>query len=582
MNRLREHICWCAAAVLAGGLGFSVARIAPSSGPEERHPPVATASGSRPNEDFDPKPDQTKKASGLENLRGALKSRSSLNRAQRLFAALSSMSADNFRSFASKPERVADLECFPAGDLQTAVWDAFVERWLEVDSAGAFPALIRADDELNQHQLVGSLELMDSLAHVKPEAVLASLSGGASAKLLSSSYGILNVIPAAFEHLAERDPSSARKYLDACPPAQRDAAESAIADGIARHDPAAGASLAVDLKNPDVLRVALESAENIGPGVMNEVLEAAAGKIPFDSRFAPLVLAHPELPWRSDGAAESASQTGTALGAELLHEAVVLTPEQRKKVLMNADNFPRALRGDLILATLNAWAAEEPQKAMEWALANPSSASASDTRNLPVVWTANAWLRSDPAAARAWLSQQSPAEWRDDCLNNAAAFLALSGKVQEAIALFRPTAGANAAVNITYLAEAQAKADPAAAALWLQGLPTEADTVPATTQVLESWIQKDPEAAARWVEALPSGVRRDRAMRSYAQAAAEHDPEAAGAWAVSIGDPAQRRAAAEVVFQKMDQSDPAGARAWLQSLPAVDAEWRDRYSRMPR
>ena len=575
MNRSRDSICWCAAAIFAGGLGFAAARLAPHTGREVIRPPVEAGFASKPDGSSSLTP--AEKAAAPVDLKGALKSRSPLDGAQRVFAALSLMGADDFRTFASKPERLADLEYFPTGDLQNAVWDAFVERWLKVEPDAAMQTMFRAAEQLNKQHLVGGGELLDAMARVNPEAVLAAL----SEKNPAASYAIQEAVRAGFEALAQRDPARARRYLGAYPAEFRSWAEVAVARGIARSDPAAGALLAADLKSGEVFQTALESAEDIGPGMVREVVEAASGKIRFDQTNSPFVLAHPEMPW-ANGSDKPASQAGSSIGPELLRAAGRLTPEQRSRILANPGNLPGAIRLDLMLATLHAWAADEPQKALEWALAHPSPVPQGETKYLPVIWTANAWLRSDPVAACEWLSRQPSSQWRDDCLSNAAALIAASGNVQEAIALFRPTAGPNAAVNITQIALAQSKADPATAAAWLQGLPAQAETGPATTQVLESWIQKDPEAAASWVEALPPGARHDQAMSSFAQAAAGHDPVAAGAWAVSIGDPAQRRAAAAIVFQKMDQSNPAGARAWLQSLPDADAEWRDRFARLPQ
>jgi hypothetical protein len=462
-------------------------------------------------------------------------------------------------------------------EYHDAFVDALIARWFVVDPEGALPAIRELEKKLIRSPgsvWQGSGEFFKAVARVRPEALLGALPEKASWN--RSDF----TIPAAFTSLATRDPPAARRFLErVADPDQRKAAEIAIAQGIAKNDPLAAVALAHTLNSADVFQAALKAAEHAGAGTLHAVLMANARKFPIGYNLPELVLQHPDEDWSGLVGDEPEKTVGVTL--QTMSEAARLTPEERDRRLAGLDRLPPELREKIASALVSAWAKDDPQAAGDWAVAYARGDSQpSESQRVNAAFYQ--WLQADRAAALAWCAHLPASPLRDELGNNAAAFLARDGKLDEAQALFHPQPGASSAKLIASIAAARGKDDPAAAALWLDSLPPDTDTTMAIKPVLEKWVDLDASAAASWVEAQPAGPRRETALEAYTRAAAELDPAAAGEWAATIADRQARAKAAEYVFDQMDRRDPAAARQWLRALSGVDAAWRERFIRLHR
>lgn len=81
-----------------------------------------------------------------------------------------------------------------------------------------------------------------------------------------------------------------------------------------------------------------------------------------------------------------------------------------------------------------------------------------------------------------------------------------------------------------------AKADPEAAARWVEGLQADQGAMASAGGVAAGWAGYDETAASGWVNHLPPGQARDGAAAGLADTLAGMDAEAAWQWAASVSD----------------------------------------------
>ncbi len=513
-----------------------------------------------------------------ERLSATFHPKSPLESAARALAVIDAMTAEDFQHLGDHPGSVPTPSTHGFDqEYNRAFMDAFVERWLVVDPAGAVAGIRELEKKMVMpgSQWAGAGEFLSALARTHSEMVLGSLPEKAVWDPFDHS------LFTAFAELAKREPAAARSYLERfADPQQRKSAEIAIAQGVAENDPVAAVALARTLDSQAVFDAALAAAKGRGAGAVRDVLMANAKKFPVGNALPELALRDPDEDWEAL-AGDVPDETRGVL-VQTVTEAGRLTPEELARRIAGLDRFPPNLRNLMGGMLVGAWAEEDPRAASEWALAHAKA----DDSEAPESQRVNAafyqWLRADEAAALDWCTHLPGSPLRDNISNGAAASLARAGKIDEALAILGPHPGAKSSDAIAAIAESRAEGDPAAAAAWIDSLPPEIETTGAVNEIVEKWAARDLASAAKWVESQPVGARRDAALQAYTRTAAELDPAAAGEWAATIADPKARAKAAEFVFGKMNRRDPAAARAWLRALPGVDPVWRERFVRLNR
>ena len=207
-----------------------------------------------------------------------------------------------------------------------------------------------------------------------------------------------------------------------------------------------------------------------------------------------------------------------------------------------------------------AWAARDPQRAVETVLKNNSGyATQTALREIGRVWG-----QSDPAGGlrfaatldsqqRALLGAEVMRNWAGTDLKAAAAFAA--GQPNQ----FRNALAPG-------LVETWGKSDPAAALAWSQENLQGAARTEAIAGVIKSAAQKNLTTASQLVSDMEPGAAQKRACASifetwFAKGKGERD--AAFDWLASLPDPAARTAALERVQWNWVWNDPAGAREFI-------------------
>jgi hypothetical protein len=479
-----------------------------------------------------------------------------------LQSVLDSLSREDFQRLGTQPEDLPlPHELHFDREFSRLFIDRLMERWSEVDPAGALAVARAFKAGREKSALNYSNELFEALARVRPELILAEVDQKEQPPMA------LN----ALQTLAGRDLASARKYSERFPMAKRGDVEAAIAKGIAQSDPVRAMALARELDNQGVFAEALQCAAKIGGTVVAQVLEANAGKFPIEDNVRHLMLLHPELGWEN---LLAGYRSNRMYGYGAFEDARRMTSEERSAVLTRLDQLPPGARDDAATVIASTWAREEPRAAVEWAFARIDPANGDSPSNRPLPWAFHEWVRANHTEALEWLSRIPPSTLRDRLAGNAAGYLVGQGETDLALGLFKAFPGPESTALVQSLASAQASRDPAAAAAWLDSVPSDISSGKAAAAVAERWFEKDPAGAAQWVERLPAGERREQALGAYAKAAADRNPAAAAEWAAAISDPELRSQAAQKVFGAMIGDDPVVARNWLRTLPGVDERWK--------
>lgn len=487
--------------------------------------------------------------------------------APRLQELIDGMTAEDFRQLEKGPFVPTPSSTNSDPGFKSAFNDALVRRWLEVDPEGAASAIIGFYERRPNYH--GSGEWSAALARVRPELILSMLVAGdpaARVKELSKD---------AFRELAKKDPAAARRFAEQLTrPDQRKNAEINIACGIAASDPVSAVARARDLDSPQVFREALKSAEKIGPGMLQQALEANDGKFPADEASTLLMIRYPELPWDRLGSGYAQLDAGiihNGVGINVRSAIERLTPEQCTQALDKLSQNPASATKVARVALSAAWANKDPFAALDWWANRPESDEPSSGETNAMDIAMGAWFRRDPAAASAWWERLPESESRAHLGN----IIALnSGDLDLALKLFRPAPGPANQDLIARLAADQARRDPEAAMEWLNKLPANVDGGQAAEKIAAIWIESDANKAAQWIESMPKGSLRDRATQGYASAAAKADPQVAAEWTYAITDPYVRSQTALSIASAMAWKDRAGARAWVQNLTGIDERHR--------
>jgi hypothetical protein len=341
--------------------------------------------------------------------------------------------------------------------------------------------------------------------------------------------------------MARKDPLAAIRYAEGLPPGpERMRALELAARGYASADPEAALAWAQTLEPPNAAIVA-------------SVLAGFARVAP--DRAIDLLLATELSSQRSSLA--TALVTGGLLDAEHVDALLRRWPATRG-------------RRDEVLRLAYAWARRDPERAVDWLLANGERGADAYAA------AAEALGRRDPAAAAAYLDR-IPSELRATWIKAAAIGYAGAdpAAAQKWLAHYADESGYDDAVAM--LAQRTARSDPRAAAALLGGIDiaTSQEAPAAAFTIARYWSERDAPAARRWALRLPRGGARDQALSALLRArlAAGGEPESALLGAFS-SDPARQHAVADAIVA-LGQRDPVAARALADRYVTDPAERRN-------
>jgi hypothetical protein len=491
-----------------------------------------------------------------------------LGSAMRTVAEIDAMTLADFQAIAEDPSKFPKLnETLRIWDLGDAFLDALVERWLEVDPTGGFAA-IRKVAAARPDGYWPSLDLRNALARHRPAEVLASLPDK-----LQENQLWREACPA-MQALAKRDIRAAHAALERFTnPFHRERAEHALAEGLAENDPVAAAAFARQHGSTENLNAALLAASRIGRETMRQVIAAGGEKLRPGGDFTELMLRFPDEDWNS--ILDKNTRLEGLVSYPRIVEAMRLPAVERLRILEKFDQFSKNLVSAPSDALMRAWTVENPSEALNWALSKTNSAMDERLRT-----AFDFWLNDDAAAARRWLSQLPDSIQRTELGNRLAADLAEKGDLESALTFFVPNSSVDSVRSTGNIAAAKARTDPAAAAEWLAGLPSQAGGHHVIQWVLGDWFRRDPNAVAAWIEALPKGKMRDKSLSALTYNVVSQDPVIAGEWVGTIDDPKTKTDMATTVYLNMNRYNPVEARKWLRNLPDIDPVWRDHFLRV--
>jgi hypothetical protein len=213
------------------------------------------------------------------------------------------------------------------------------------------------------------------------------------------------------------------------------------------------------------------------------------------------------------------------------------------------------------------WANSNPAEAAQFSPMLSGTAANDFNRAL-----ADAWAASDPQAAVQWWQSIPEQNGRHDVL--ASILREWSGQAPEAAARFVATLSSpeeqqSAALNV---ASAWAESDPGAAATWAASFATPELRAQAISSVVSTWAVADPNTSLAWIRGLAAGQDRAGAFAGWINQVAEAEPQLA---ATHFGEaPVNAR---ETGFRRIAESwwrvDENSARQWINTAP-VSSELR--------
>lgn len=342
--------------------------------------------------------------------------------------------------------------------------------------------------------------------------------------------------------LARNEPLAAMRYADALPlgPARSEALVLAMR-GYAQADPEAALAWAQALQPPEPAMVAA----------------ALAGFARVDpDRALDLVLAMSEQRPRIE-LLQSLVASG-ALGADRMAALASRLPNDVRE------------RGGLhtILAT---WARRDPERALDWLLANPDRAAPGSFAEV-----AESLGRTDAAVAAESL-RRIPTELRPLWIKSAAAGYAYKDPAAAAawVARYEGDDGYSAAVAT--VARRMARADPEAGAALLVRVDVAGvdEARDAANEISQRWVRDHAAAARAWALRFPSGEVRDAALAPVLRAdVARTGAMEAGLLGSFSNEPARQHAIADAVIALADRDAAAARRLADQYLadPALRRE----------
>ncbi|MEZ5326585.1 MAG: hypothetical protein R3F19_16175 [Verrucomicrobiales bacterium] len=110
-----------------------------------------------------------------------------------------------------------------------------------------------------------------------------------------------------------------------------------------------------------------------------------------------------------------------------------------------------------------------------------------------------------------------------------------------------------------------------AALEWATTLPPAA-SLASSTSIIGEWSRADAAAAADFISGLPEGELRQSATAAMTRSMASVDPERAWQWALTVDDPDARYNAVKDVIDSWSEIDSHAAKAVLAKAPITEAQ----------
>ncbi len=503
---------------------------------------------------------------------------SGLARDHALYEAIQHMQPGDFLAAVADLPTLGQNLATMSGDVRSALIQAGMERWLEVDRDGALRtlALVRGIVELDAVKLppMGGGDLgmaYEILAMREPQWMHEQIDK------LGQKTGRETAMNVLMSADAARDPKKAREWLETFRGNKEwNGMFSAYVNGLAESDPRGAFEMARsdDDVPPDrrgrllddlIMRVAATS-----PSLAGEML----GKVePEKSRnltmFAAATIGSTggdAIAWLADRAAADpelfAVNGKPASAADGFVWALVQSDPVR--ALEFIDSLPDDRQPALRTAAITKWSESHPDTLIDWLATQPPDVGL----RYPEALDSAALRRPDRFAD--WVATLPVGDTRNRSELALVDSLIRCGGAKEALSHYPTQATGDESMQAARkLGGVIGTEDPSAGARWVETLPAGPAQAEAAMGLAGAWGARAPEAAAQWIEGLPVGGTRDAATGAFAGAIAGADPAAAVDWLGQIQDSAARERAAGQVFHSWFTADAASARAWLRNFPGV-------------
>ncbi|CAN5380024.1 hypothetical protein BH23VER1_BH23VER1_19910 [soil metagenome] len=242
---------------------------------------------------------------------------------------------------------------------------------------------------------------------------------------------------------------------------------------------------------------------------------------------------------------------------DVLHHLARGAPEVAADFLATDVTFPARDHVGLAETFVAAWSEADPPTALAWALSQEGdlrkgslqayfrtpdarafalleSAAIDDAERASLLRNATHLATIDLPRYLSLVAEMPDAKAATSTLANTAAALARDGNFGEATSVIDAllSEGEAAVVSPAQVVVAQfARADPAAAAEWLDTFPDGDARTYGVRNLLDTWARSDPAAAARYAQDLPPGSpEHQQAAVAMAERILAHDPAGALAW----------------------------------------------------
>jgi hypothetical protein len=218
------------------------------------------------------------------------------------------------------------------------------------------------------------------------------------------------------------------------------------------------------------------------------------------------------------------------------------------------------LQSEVLAAALEKWGAQQPAAAWQWVEANVTGPFKEQAFGALM----QGWARADPPGAAGWFAARGGTSqsalsalvstWAD--LNPRAAAAWIETLASEE----------NQTVARLVLASEWAQQDSAEAAAYFTPMLTGTKGQDLAAALVNSWGAKDPAAAAAWIGQLQPGPARDQAAGALATIWAATDIQAAIQWSEKL-PPALQPGVIDHLGTTWGAIEPQKALAWLATLP---------------
>jgi hypothetical protein len=475
-------------------------------------------------------------------------------------------------------------------DVRTALAQAAIDRWLDVDETGALGWLSTATavvesgkvqlPEIGRQDVQAMYEL---LAVRKPEWVLEQVPR--LGKKTHREWAVWLLMLKA----AESRPEKAREWLQTFDGTE-DArvAKSGFVYGLADSDPVAAVTLAMQSNGPaqdEMLFGVFERTVSNRPGALADVLAKmnppqrkvmtwiAVRGLGKNSAIDPFAWIQERI--AADPTLVEVSASQAAFDAARNVSGLVAVDPLR--TLEWVRSFPETQRAAYIDGTLSAWSRSDPRAMLKWLAIQPSDALPTNVPGLA------ACAIADPPAFAQWTQTLPSGELHDRAEVALAADYVSANRIADALRTLPVLPSSEVGVGATQkMVLTIAQRDPRATANWVMSVEDQRLQNAAAGALVTTWASQSLEDTATWVDRLPAGGLRESAVGALAGAVAQSDPVSATLWFAQITNPNARSAAAREVYSAWKFQDPVAARNWLTSVHGIDESLRARLLRQRR